>query len=185
LYTLQGAGKTSAVAFALNNKPGVLYLGVTETDTSSSLLVRLLDSRRSVLEENTEIESLYPVLLQAAEKMGGRRVTVVFEVERGTSSEKVLYMLKSTAKKLAVVANVIVVLSEANSFLMLRDDPRQQFIWVDGMLESEATACAKKIYPEISSDDLKLFINEVHIPFNFMYLLDSYFRVGRHSSTSN
>jgi hypothetical protein len=70
-------------------------------------------------------------------------------------------MAKSVAKKLAVVSNVIIILSEANDALVFGDDWRQEFIWVDGMTEDEATMYAKKQFPAISDSDLKEFIEKV------------------------
>jgi hypothetical protein len=96
--------------------------------------------------------------------MGGRRATVVLEIERGTNSDSVLYMAKSAAKKLAVASNVIIVLSEANAGLMFGDDLRQKFIWVDGMTDDEATSYAKKEFPAISDNDLQDFIEKVVTP---------------------
>lgn len=164
LVGVKGSGKSSAVAHVLSNKPGLLYIAVSESDTSSSLLQKLLSISGERCDENMnilDVNILYPVLNQAAKDMGGRRVTVVLEVERGTDSSSVLYMAKSVAKKLAVASNVIIILSEANAGLMFGDDLRQEFIWVDGMTEDEATMYAKKEFPAISDSDLKQFIEKV------------------------
>ena len=164
LVGVKGSGKSSAVAHVLSNKPGLLYIAVSESDTSSSLLQKLLSISGERCDENMnilDVNILYPVLNQAAKDMGGRRVTVVLEVERGTDSSSVLYMAKSVAKKLAVASNVIIILSEANAGLMFGDDLRQKFIWVDGMTEDEATMYAKKEFPAISDSDLKQFIEKV------------------------
>jgi len=160
----KGSGKSTAVARVLNEKPGLLYITVSESDTSSSLLQKLLSISGERCDENInilDVNILYPVLDQAAKDMGGRRVTVVFEIERGADSNSVLYMAKSAAKKLAVASNVIIILSEANAGLMFGDDLRQKFIWVDGMTENEATMYAKKEFPAISDSDLKGFIEKV------------------------
>ena len=148
----------------LNEKHGLLYITVSESDTSSSLLQKLLSISGERCDENInilDVNILYPVLDQAAKDMGGRRVTVVLEIERGADSNSVLYMAKSAAKKLAVASNVIIILSEANAGLMFGDDLRQKFIWVDGMTENEATMYAKKEFPAISDSDLKGFIEKV------------------------
>ena len=165
LVGVKGSGKSSTVAHVLSNKPGVLYMTLMiESDTSSSLLQKLLAISGERCDENInilDINILYPVLNQAAKDMGGRRVTVVLEIERGADSNSVLYMAKSAAKKLAVASNVIIILSEANAGLMFGDDLRQKFIWVDGMTEDEATSYAKKEFPAISESDLKEFIEKV------------------------
>ena len=118
------------------------------------------------VEENVNdltLNILYPVLAKAAKVGDSRRITIVFEVGRGTSSEGVLYMVKSAAKKLTVAANVIVVLSEANAGLIFGDDRRQKFIWVDGMTHEEATTYAKKMFPAVADHDLELFFDKVII----------------------
>ena len=164
LVGVKGSGKSSIVAHVLNNKPGLLYIPISESDTSSSLLRKLLSISGERCDENMDIldvNILYPVLNQAAKDMGGRRVTVVLEIERGTDSNSVLYMAKSAAKKLAVASNVIIILSEANAGLMFGDDLRQKFIWVDGMTVDEATMYAKKEFAAISDSDLKDFIEKV------------------------
>ena len=164
LVGVKGSGKSSTVAHVLSNRPGLLYITVSESDTSSSLLKKLLAISGERCDENInilDINILYPVLNQAAKDMGGRRVTVVLEIERGADSNSVLYMAKSAAKKLAVASNVIIILSEANAGLMFGDDLRQKFIWVDGMTEDEATSYAKKEFPAISESDLKEFIEKV------------------------
>jgi hypothetical protein len=164
LVGVKGAGKSSAVAQVLNNKPGLLYITISEFDTSSSLLQKLLSISGERCDENInilDVNILYPVLNQAAKNMGDRRVTVIMEIERGTDSNSVLYMAKSTAKKLAVASNVIIILSDANSGLVFGNDLRQKLIWVDGMTEDEATMYAKKEFPAISDSDLKDFIEKV------------------------
>jgi hypothetical protein len=165
LVGVKGSGKSSAVTHVLSDKPGVLYLRVSGADTSSSLLRRLLSRSGERCEENDlslfDVDILYPVFNSAARYMGGRRVTIVLEIERGTDSNSVLYMAKSVAKKLAVASNVIIILSEANAGLMFGDDLRQKFIWVDGMTKDEATTYAKKEFPATSDSDLKEFIEKV------------------------
>ena len=161
----KGGGKTTVVEQELNGMPGFLRLGVSEADSEKSILRKLLATGGKHVEENMDLDLdfLSPVFLDAAEKSNGRRITVVLEVERGTAAEGVLYMVKSAAKKLARFANVIVILSEANAALIFGDDDRQQFIWVDGMTNEEATAYAKKVFPEVADHDLELFFDKVGI----------------------
>ena len=154
------------VAHVLNKKPGVLCLRVSHADTLSSLLRKLLLTSGENCEKDIDvldIDILYPVLKKAAKEMGGRRVTVVIEIERWTESDSVLYMVKSSAKKLAVASNVIIILSDANDGLMFGDCLRQKFIWVDGMTDEEATAYAKKEFPAISDSELTDFIRKFAI----------------------
>ena len=160
----KGTGKSSLVAHVLNGKVGVLHFEVSEADTEKSILRRVLRRSGEEVEDNVSdltLSVLYPVFKQAAKEGGGRRITIVFEIERSGLSEGVLYMVKSVAKKLAIVANVIVILSEANAGLIFGDDLRQKFIWVDGMTNEEATTYAKKLFPAIDDGDLELLFDKV------------------------
>ena len=69
-----------------------------------------------------------------------------------------LYSIKHQDKHLAVMANVIIVLSETIVGLGFGDDERQEFIWVDNM---EAIEYAKKIHPTINDQEEILFILNV------------------------
>ena len=160
----KGAGKSYATAHVLGKKPGVLYVKVTPE--TSSLGIKLLEASGQVLREKMilGVGVLYPLLEQVA--LTGHPITIVFEVERGAgpSSEELLYTVKSTAKELAHVANVIIVLSEANAGLAFGDDRRQKFIWVDGMTHEEATMYAKKVFPAVADHDLTAFFEKVVWP---------------------
>jgi len=160
----KGTGKSSLVAHVLQHKSGVLYFKVNEVDTATTLLCRILASSGVVVTDNDvdllPLSTLYPVLSQASNEAGGRRMTIVFEVEWGIPSSEGVWRVIAAAKKLAVVANVIVILSDASAGLVF-DDLRQKFIWVDGMTNEEATTYAKKLYPAIDDGDLELFFDKV------------------------
>jgi hypothetical protein len=66
------------------------------------------------------------VLLKAAEMRKGLPITIVFEVERTSTSLDVLLLIKNFAKYFAVYASVIIVLSEANTGLVFGDDERHE-----------------------------------------------------------
>ena len=101
------------------------------------------------------------VLLKAAEIREGRPITIVFEVERTSTSLAVLLLIKNFAKYLAVYASVIVVLSEANAGLVFDDDKRQKIEWVDEMDTEEAEEYARKLHPGVSDANLKLLFDKV------------------------
>ena len=161
----KGAGKSYATAHVLDKKPGVLFLKVTQAETSLSFGSRLLKAGGQALDENMKlgVDALYPLLEQVAQI--DRPITIVFEIERGAGepSDEVLYTVKSTAKELAHVANVIIILSEANAGLAFGDDLRQKFIWVDGMTHEEATIYAKKVFPAVADHYLTAFFEKVGI----------------------
>jgi hypothetical protein len=87
------------------------------------------------------------VLLKAAEVRKGLPITIVFEVERTSTSLAVLLLIKNFAEYFAVYASVTIVLSEANAGLAIGDDERHEIVWVDEMNAEEAEEYAKKLHP--------------------------------------
>jgi hypothetical protein len=61
--------------------------------------------------------------------------------------------LRTSAKQLALFANVVVVVSEANAGLTFGDDPRQEFLWVDEMKQNEAKTLMKKLVANITDEE--------------------------------
>ena len=121
----KGAGKTFAVARVLREKKGVVALLVSDKDTRETIISQLIKECELVVKEGFDIvlKDFGPVLLKAAEIRGGRPITIVFEVERSSSSSSaVLLLIKNFAKYLAVYASVIIVLSEANAGLVFQND---------------------------------------------------------------
>ena len=159
----KGGGKSSIVAHVLGGKKGVVYLKISLVDSSTSFLRRLMVACGKIVEERVPLglEVFLPVIEEAAKKRGGIPVTVVLEVEIGSSSQDVLASVKCISKELAVAANVIVILSKANAGLSFGDDERQQFIWVDEMSEEEAQAYARKINPNVSDAKLKFVFDKI------------------------
>ena len=119
------------------------------------------------------VQILIPVIREAAKRNKGVPVTVILEVETGSSSQDALAFVKYIAKKLAVAANVIIILSEANAGLEFGDDRRQKFIWVDEMSSEEAERYARKIIPNVSKADLELvFENIGKLPLDIGLVMD-------------
>ena len=163
LVGAKGAGKTSAVARVLREKKGVVALLVSDNDTPESLILKLIKKCGIDVKQGlkTDLEELGPVLLKAAEIREGRPIIIVFEVERTTVSVAILNLIKNFAKYLAVYANVIIVLSEANAGLVFGDDKRQKIIWVDEMSTEEAKQYARNVHPDVSDADLELLFDKV------------------------
>jgi hypothetical protein len=93
------------------------------------------------------IDEFGPALLKAAEMRKGLPITVVFEVERTSTSIAVVLLIKNFAKYFAAYATVIIVLSEANAGLAFGDDKRHEIVWVDEMSAEEAEEYAEKLHP--------------------------------------
>jgi hypothetical protein len=70
-------------------------------------------------------------------------------------------LIKNFVKYLAVYANVIIVLSEANAGLVFGDDKRQKIVWVGEMDTEEAKEYARKLHPDVSDADLNLLFDKV------------------------
>jgi hypothetical protein len=167
VYTIlvgaKGAGKTSAVARVLREKKGVVAVLVSDKDTPGSLVSKLVKKCGIKVTQGLDIdlEDFGPVLLKAAEIRKGRPITIVFEVERSSTSVEILKLIKNFTKYLAVYANVIIVLSEANAGLVFSDDERQKILWVDEMDTEEAKEYARKLHPDVSDADLNLLFDKV------------------------
>ena len=159
----KNAGKSSATAIALDKKPGVVCLKVSQAEMSS-FGSNLLESSGLVLPKKmkSDVNVVYPLLAQIAKT--GHPITIVFEEERWTgegSNEDSLYMVRFMAKELAPIANVIIVVSEASALVVFGDDRRQKFVWVEGMTHEEATMYAKKVFPAVADHDLTAFFEKV------------------------
>ena len=89
------------------------------------------------------LDQINKELHAAMEKRNGQPMTVLFQVERSSSSQNVLSLVKHTAKDFALFANVLIVLSEANAVLGFGDDRRQKFILVGEMTPGEASSTSR------------------------------------------
>ena len=167
----KGSGKTSAVARVVHGKKGVLSLLVSDRDTPESIILQLVKQCEIDVKQglNIDLNEFGPVLLEAAERRKGHPITIVFEVERTSTSIEILLLIKNFAKYLAVYASVIIVLSEANAGLVFGDDERQKIVWVDEMNTEEAVEYARKLHPGVSDADLKLLFDKVgKLPFDIL-----------------
>ena len=175
VYTIivgaKGAGKTSAVARALHGKKGVVALLVSDTDTPESIILQLVNQCGIGAKQGLRIhlDELGVILLKAAEIREGRPITIVFQVERSSTSLPLLLLIKNLTKYFAVYASVIIVVPEANAGLAFQNDPRQQIVWVDEMDIEEAEKFARKLHPGVSDADLKLLFDKVgKLPSNIL-----------------
>jgi hypothetical protein len=144
----QGAGKSFAVARVLSGKKGVVALLISDIDTPESDILRLVKLCGIGVKGGVSIglDEFGPVLLKADEMRKDLPITIVFEVERTSTSLAVLLLIKNFAKYFAVYASVIIVLSEANAGLAFGDDERHKIFWVDEMRAEEAEEYAKKLH---------------------------------------
>jgi hypothetical protein len=124
--------------------------------------------------KSSELDDFSVVLRDACEQREGHPITVVFEVERGSSSPEVLSLVKHVAKSFALNANVLIVLSEANAVLGFGDDQRQEFIWVNEMSRGEAEEFVKRRVPSISTEDFDRFADSIGtLPLSLTRLCDA------------
>jgi hypothetical protein len=160
IYGVKGAGKTSAVNHALGDKAGVVLVRVSENDSVQSIIAKIFEACGVVMDKAIGLDQINEELYAAMEKRNGHPMTVLFEVERGSSSPDVLSLVKHTAKEFALFANVLIVLSEANAVLGFDDDDRQKFILVGEMTREEAEQYVKKRAPDISPEDFNKFADK-------------------------
>jgi hypothetical protein len=164
LVGLEGSGKKSTTAHALDKKPGVVYLPVSAADTRVSLVRKILNTSGEVIEDHAEFDTsiFYLLLEQVARRLDDRPLMVVLDLDSSAcSSDRVLFMVASVAKSLARGASVVVVLADAHAGLVIDFDPRQRFVWVDGMTHEEGAAYAKQVFPAVADADLELFFDKV------------------------
>jgi len=174
MYGPKGAGKSSLVARVLGDKTGVAKISISQGDTTSSILAKVCKMCGQTSIESSDLDDFTAVLRGAWEKREGNPITVVFEVERGSSSPEVLSLVKHVAKSFALNANVLIVLSEANAVLGFGDDQRQKFIWVNEMSRAEAEAFVKKRVPSISTEDFNRFVDSIGtLPLSLTMLCDA------------
>jgi hypothetical protein len=158
VYGVKGAGKTSSVKHVLGNRPGVVLIRISQNDTNQTIINSIFKKCGVAVKEVPDVDKIVDSMRDARAKRNGHPVTIVFEVERGSSSPEVLSLVKHISKDFAVVANVLIVLSEANAVLGFGDDSRQKYIFVDEMTREEAEQFVKKRTPSISTDDFNKFV---------------------------
>jgi len=144
----------------LSDKAGVVLVQVSEGDTVEKIIAEIFRACGEVPAPAARVDTILDALLAAKEKREGRPVTILFEVERGSSSPSVLSLVKHVAKEFALYANVLIVLSGAIGVVGFGEDPRQHFIFVEEMTREEAEQYVKKRAPGISSEDFNKFANE-------------------------
>ncbi len=145
LYGPKGAGKSTLVSRVLQGKKGVVVIKVSIGDTTQSILAKIVAECNLPKAAGVELDIFNDVLDKAC-KFLGHPVTVVFEVERVSSSHEVLSLVKHLSKQFAQSANVLIVISEANAVLGFGDDRRQEFIFVGEMTRAEGKAYAVAKY---------------------------------------
>jgi hypothetical protein len=140
---------------------------VSAADTEASLVRKILNTSGEIVEEDAErlqMDIFYPLFEPVAVKLDGRPLMVVMDLDPSAcSSDRVLFMVASVAKTLAQGASVVVVLADANAGLVIDFDPRQRFVWVDGMTHEEGAAYAKQVYPAVADSDLETFFEKVGV----------------------
>jgi hypothetical protein len=144
LYGLKGGGKSVLIDKCIMQRKGVVKVLVSSVFHKSAILQvmtgKILGKGAPVATE----EELAAALEGA--KVGGRLATVVFEIERGDSTDQMACVanVRSLSKLFAEVCNCIIVLSEAKAIVAFGRDPaREIFVLV----------------PELTFDQAMMYIN--------------------------
>jgi hypothetical protein len=97
--------------------------------------------------------------MEKVHKKYGIYPVIIFEVERGgtVADRNVMNNVRSVAKELAHLCNVLIVISESNAILHFgKDLDREEYIFVDELSIPEATAYLKKHLPEMTAEEMKM-----------------------------
>jgi hypothetical protein len=177
VFGVNGAGKTSTVKHVLGNKHGVVMVRISEKDTNDTIINNIFKKCGETVNSVTDLDKIVNSMRDATVKRDGHPVTIAFEVESGSSSPEMLSIVKHISKDFALVANVLIVLSEANAILSFGGDPRQNFILLNEMTREEAEELVKKRAPNISSNDFNKFADLCGtIPFFLLDFCDNFLR---------
>ena len=136
VYGAKGAGKSHAVDHTFAGKDAVIKIMVTTAHNKDDIISSLL--KKLVGDSTTKLE---PEALISAVNRSKFTPTIIFDVERGGSSDQVLGLeaVRSISKMLAPYCRCFIVLSEASAALQFsKDKYREEFIYVDEMSIEEA-----------------------------------------------
>jgi hypothetical protein len=136
IYGAKGVGKSEVVNHTVIGRRAVVKVTVTSVGNQDDL-VALIMSKLTGKKISLDIDLLVDIFKQC--KANGFIPTIIFDVERSSSAQPVLQIVRGLAKTLGGNCRCIIVLSEANAVLEFgKDDDREEFIFVDELTESEA-----------------------------------------------
>lgn len=139
VYGGKGDGKSLLVDNCIAELSGVLKLVVSYVEPKEFIVEALMRRLHVKASDVPDISTFTKAL--STRPSPGKLMTLVFEVERGGSSEQALGVqaVRSLAKEFATVCNVIAILSEANAVLEFgKDSTRESFLHVNGFTRNEA-----------------------------------------------
>jgi hypothetical protein len=139
LYGSKGCGKSVLVEKCIMNRKGVVSVLVSSVFQKSAILQVMTSEIMGTGAPAATEEQLVAALDEA--KVEGRLATVVFEIERGDSTDQIecVDAVRSLSKQFAQVCNCIIVLSEAKAIIVFGRDPaREKYILVPDLTVDQA-----------------------------------------------
>ena len=162
VYGANGAGKSTIVDSAIQGRRGVLKIEITSGSTVAGIMSELA-KKTGTTKLDPQIADFRNALAISVGKEG-ILPTIIFEIEQSKGEEQrgAIQEVRSFAKQMCVVCNIILVLSEANAALQFgKDRRREEFIFVGDLSESEARDCLKALKVELPAADLKDLFDKV------------------------
>lgn len=162
VYGAHGVGKSTIVDSAIQGRRGVLKIKITSVSTVAGIMNEL-----AKITGTTKFDPQINDFMKAMRIGGGNDGTVptiVFEIERGKSNEQqgAIQDVRSFAKEMSAVCNIILILSEANAVLDFgKDNDREAFIYVDELSELEARECLAGLKLKLSEAEIKYLIDNI------------------------
>jgi hypothetical protein len=154
VYGNKGVGKSSVVSQCAAGKKGYVRVLISSDDDVEKSLMQVLSLGKIHLAHNQLEEEIHKV-----HHKYGIYPVIVFEVEvAGIPADRdVINNVRSIAKDLAHLCNVLIVLSDPNAITYFGRDPtREEYIFVDELSIPEATAYLKKHLPGMTAEEMKV-----------------------------
>jgi hypothetical protein len=139
LYGSKGCGKSVLVEKCIMNRKGVVSVLVSSVFQKSAILQVMTSEIMGKGALAATEEELVAALDEA--KVEGRLATLVFEIERGDSTDQIecVDAVRSLSKLFAQVCNCIIVLSEAKAIVVFGRDPeREKYVLVPDLTVDQA-----------------------------------------------
>jgi hypothetical protein len=164
LYGSKGCGKSLLVEKCIMNRKGVVSVLVSSVFQKSAILQVMTSEIMGTGARAATEKELVAALDEA--KVEGRLATVVFEIERGDSTDQIecVDAVRSLSKQFAQVCNCIIVLSEAKAITVFGRDPeREKYILVPDLTVDQARMYIKArrgaVVDEEKEEMMRLFDN--------------------------
>jgi hypothetical protein len=160
MYGAKGVGKSTLVEKVAEGKQAVIKIKITSVDKIdriTALIMKKVTGLSQSLDQDTLVDALGKF-----SKSSGVVPTIIFDVERGSESDKegtthkgVIQDVISLAKEIFSACHCIIVISEANSVFQFGKDNRERFIYVGEMTFEQTRSFLQLQGATFSDKDVK------------------------------